>query len=78
MDAGLVLQYVIVALAVVASLAYVVRTRFPATWRRVQGWIAIRMVDSGVPVLASAGRRLAPAPRGSSACGACDGCGPDD
>lgn len=77
MDAGLALQYVIVALAVLASAAYVVRTRFPATARRLRGWIALRLVGSGSPAMATFGRRIAPAPRAPGGCGGCDGCGPD-
>lgn len=77
MDRGLSLQYVVVALAVIASAVYVVRTRFPATTRRLRGWLAIRLVDSGSPMLANAGRRLAPTPRAADGCGACNGCDPD-
>ena len=78
MHAGLALQYAIVAAAVVASALYVFRTRFPGTWRRLRGWIAIRLVDSGSPALARVGRRVAPAPRAGGGCGSCDGCESDD
>lgn len=78
MDAGLALQYAVVALAVIASAAYVFRTRFPATARRLRGWLAIRLVDSGSPVLARVGRRIAPRPRAQDACGGCGGCDPQD
>lgn len=76
MTAGLALQYVVVSLAVVASAVYVFRTRFPGTARRLRGWIAIRMVDSGSPAMAKLGRRMAPAPRAQDGCGSCDGCEP--
>ena len=76
MGAGLVLQYVVIALAVIASVVYVFRTRFPGTARRLRGWLAIRLVDSGSPKLAILGRRFAPAPRAQDTCGACDGCEP--
>lgn len=76
MDAGHALQEVVVALAVVASAVYVFRTRFPGTARRLRGWIAIRLVDSGSSAMAKLGRRLAPAPRAQDACGSCDGCEP--
>lgn len=77
MDAGLVVQYVVVSLAVVGSVAYVVLTRFPATVRRLRGWLALRLVDSGSAPLAALGRRLAPSPRAQDGCSACGGCGPD-
>ncbi|WP_133498583.1 DUF6587 family protein [Cognatilysobacter terrigena] len=76
MDAGRALQDVVVALAVIASAVYVFRTRFPGTARRLRGWIAIRLVDSGSPMFGKIGRRLAPAPRAQDACGSCDGCEP--
>ncbi|HEY4581883.1 MAG TPA: DUF6587 family protein [Lysobacter sp.] len=76
MEAGLALQYAVVALAVLASLAYVLRTRFPQSVRRVRGWLAIRLIDSGSPRLSRLGRRLAPAPHGGSGCDSgCSGCG---
>lgn len=76
-ETGLLLQYLIVGLAVAASLAYVVWTRFPGTVRRVRGWCALRLVDSGRPRLARLGRAIAPAPRAGGSCGGCDGCDPD-
>ncbi|GAB1595594.1 DUF6587 family protein [Lysobacter claricitrinus] len=74
MNAGVVLQDVIVALAVIASAVYVFRTRFPGTARRLRGWAAIRMIDSGSPSMSKLGRRLAPAARVQDGCGSCDGC----
>ncbi|AXK72213.1 hypothetical protein DWG18_07900 [Lysobacter sp. TY2-98] len=76
MDAGRTLQEIIVALAVIASAVYVFRTRFPGTARRLRGWVAIRMVDSGSPRLEKWGRRLAPVPRAQDACGSCNSCEP--
>ncbi|MGY3264370.1 DUF6587 family protein [Lysobacter sp. HA35] len=74
MNTGIVLQQIIVALAVVASAVYVFRTRLPGTSRRLRGWLAIRMIDSGSASIAKLGRRLAPAPRIQDGCGSCDGC----
>ena len=74
MDAGLAVQYVLVALAVIASVVYVLRTRFPEATRRLRGWVAIRFIDSGSPRLATLGRRIAPAPRAKDGCGSCGGC----
>lgn len=78
MDAGLALQYAVVALAVTASAAYVLVTRLPATTRRLRGWIALRLVDRGTPWLARMGRRIAPAARPGGGCGSCDGCSEND
>ena len=74
MDAGLAVQYVLVALAVIASVVYVLRTRFPEATRRLRGWVAIRFIDRGSPRLATLGRRIAPAPRAKDGCGSCGGC----
>jgi hypothetical protein len=76
MNRALALQYVVVGAAVAASLVYVFLTRFPGTARRLRGWIAIRLVDSGSPALAKAGRRIAPKPRAQDGCGTCGGCDP--
>lgn len=73
MGAGLLLQYVLVGLAVVASLCYVVATRCPRLVRRLRGRLALVLVDSGRPSLARLGRRIAPAPT-ASRCGGCSGC----
>lgn len=73
MQAGLLVQHVLVFAAVLASLAYVAVTRFPGPLRRLRGRLALRMVDSGHPVLARLGRRLAPAPV-AGRCGGCSGC----
>lgn len=74
MDAGLLLQNAVVALAVAASVAYVLASRFPGATRRVRGWLAMRLMDIGSPRIASLARRIAPAPR-AGGCGSCDGCG---
>ena len=76
MDRALALQYVVVAAAVAASALYVLLTRFPTTVRRVRGWIALRLIDSGSTALAGLGRRLAPKSRTQDGCGTCGGCDP--
>jgi len=76
MTAGLLAQYAVIAIAVAWSLAYVLRTRFPAHARRLRGWIAVRCIDAGPAWLRAAGLRLAPPPASGGACGGCDGCGP--
>jgi hypothetical protein len=75
-DASLALQYVVVGLAVAASIVYVVLTRFRGTVRRARGWLALRLLDSGSDALARAGRRIAPKPRAQDGCNACGGCDP--
>lgn len=77
MGASLALQYVVIALAAFASAAYVVATRFPATTRRLRGWVALRLIRSGDSALVRLGRRLAPPVRIKDGCGGCDSCGPD-
>lgn len=77
MATGLLLQYVLVALAVLGSGVYVLHDRMPATARRLRGWIAVRCVDAGPSWLRRIGLRLAP-PATTGACGACNGCGPRD
>ena len=77
MDGTLAIQYLVVAAAVAASALYVFLTRFPSTARRLRGWVALRLVDSGSTALAGIGRRLAPKPRGGQdGCGTCGGCDP--
>jgi hypothetical protein len=73
MDAGLLVQYVLVGLAVAASAGYVVLTRFPRMARRLRGKLALGLVDSGRPALVRLGRKIAPDPS-ASRCGGCSGC----
>jgi hypothetical protein len=77
-DPGLVVQYLIIGFAVLASAAYVVRTRMPRQVRQARTWIALRLLRDGRPGwMRRAGRRIAPAPIASgSACGSCNGCDP--
>lgn len=79
MDAGLLLQYGVIALAVLASAAYVLHRQLPAFTRRLRVACAVPLVREGRPRwLRSLGRRIAPpATAGAAACGGCDGCGPD-
>lgn len=78
MDGGLLLQYVLVALAVLASAWVVASRQFPGTVRRVRGALALWLLRPGRAAwLQAAGRRIAPpASAGSGACGGCDNCGP--
>ncbi|WP_102945543.1 MULTISPECIES: DUF6587 family protein [unclassified Stenotrophomonas] len=77
MDAGLMLQYVVVALIVLASAWVVVKKQMPGTVRRVRGAIALGLVKPDRSAwLQALGRRIAPPATGGGACGGCDSCGP--
>jgi hypothetical protein len=78
MYAGLVAQYVVVALAVVFSAAFVARRQFPDSVRRLRVACALPLVREGRPSwLRRIGRWLAPVSTGTGgSCGACNGCDP--
>ncbi len=77
MDAGLLIQYVLVALAVLVSLWVVIKKQFPRTLRRARGAIALRLLRDGAGGWRQAlGRRIAPPAFSTGACGGCDSCGP--
>lgn len=77
MDSGLLAQYLVIALAVVASVAFIARRQFPAGVRRLRIACAIPLVREGrAGWLQRLGRRVAP-PAASGAgksCGGCNGC----
>ena len=78
MDEGLLLQYLVIALAVLASAWVVLKKQFPSLVRGVRGTLALQLVrPQRAPWLQALGRRIAP-PAGASggACGGCDSCGP--
>ena len=77
MHAGLLAQYVVVALAVLLSVGVVARKQFPQGVRRLRIACAIPLVREGRAAwLQRMGRWLAPAPRlgGGDGCGGCNGC----
>lgn len=78
MDTGLLLQYLLIALAVVISGWVVLKKQFPGFVRRVRGALALWLVKPQRSARLQAwGRKLAPAPSsGGGACGGCDSCGP--
>lgn len=78
MDAGLLLQYIVIALAVLASAWVVMKKQFPGTLRRARGAIALALLKpQRATWLQALGRRVAPpAKGGGGACGGCDNCGP--
>ena len=79
MHAGLALQYVVIALVVAISAAFVMRKQFPNATRRLRIAIAVPMLREGEPRWVKAiGKRIAPPARiAGDACGGCNGCDPD-
>ena len=77
MPMPLILQYVVIAVAVVLAALFVWRTRFPRSWRATRIAIAIPMLREGRPAwVRRMGRRIAPASAlASGECGGCNGCG---
>ncbi len=80
MDAGLFAQYVVIAVAVLASAVVVARKQFPGAVRRLRIACALPLVREGRPGwMRGLGKRIAPPARaGGPHCGGCDSCGPSD
>jgi len=76
MDASLLVQYMVIALAVLISAGFVVKRQFPAGVHRLRIACALPLVREGRPSwLRRIGRRLAPTPRiAEGACGGCNSC----
>ena len=76
MDAGLLAQYIVIALAVLASVVVVMRKQFPNATRRLRIAIALPLLREGKPGwMKTLGRSIAPVPKtGDRDCGGCDGC----
>ena len=76
MDAGLLMQYVAIALAVLASVAVVMHKQFPNATRRLRIAIALPLLhEERAAWIKSLGRLIAPAPRATGKdCGGCDSC----
>lgn len=77
MSAFLLLQYVVIALAVLVSVVVVAKKQFPNATRRLRIACALPLVREGKPGwLRALGRRIAPPARltGAGACGGCDSC----
>jgi len=75
MDAGMLAQYTVVAIAVLLSIVFVARKQFPAGLRRLRIVCAVPLVREGRnPWLQRMGRWLAPPPASGGACGGCGGC----
>lgn len=78
MDAGLLAQYAVIALAVLLSAIFVLRRQFPGAMRRLRSWLAIVLLRGQAGWRQRLGRALAPPAKsaGSDGCGACNGCDP--
>jgi len=79
MDAGLLAQYAIIAVAVIASAWFVARRQFPNAVRRMRIAIAVPLVRDGRAAwMQTLGRKIAPPSSLSNdaACGGCNSCGP--
>ena len=79
MSASLLLQYVVIALAVLLSAWAVANKQFPGGVRRLRVALALPLLREGRPEwLRSIGLWVAPVAQAaaSAACGGCDGCGP--
>lgn len=78
MGTGLLLQYLVVAIAVVLSMAFVANKQFPDGVRRLRIACALPLMrEQRAPWLQRVGRWLAPAPVGDAgSCGGCNSCGP--
>lgn len=77
MSASLLLQYFVIALAVLASAVFVAKRQFPNAMRRLRIALALPLVREGRPArLRAIGRWIAPpaSMAGAGACGGCDNC----
>ena len=76
MGAALLAQYIVIALAVLASVVVVMHKKFPKATRRLRIAIALPLMrEQRTNWLQSLGRMIAPAPRANGKdCGGCDSC----
>ena len=77
MTAGLLVQYLVVALAVLFSVVVVMRKQFPNATRRLRIAMALPLLREGRPAwLRALAKKIAPpGQRGGKDCGGCNGCG---
>lgn len=78
MSTSLLLQYVVIALAVLLSAWVVAKKQFPGGVRRLRVAVALPLLrEERAPWLRSLGRWIAPVAKAFDAgCGGCDNCGP--
>ncbi|HHW4679011.1 MAG TPA: DUF6587 family protein [Xylella sp.] len=75
MGVSLLLQYVVIALAVLVSVFVVVRRHFPVTWSRVCRVLGLYLTRPRRPVwVQRLGHRLVPKMRRAGACDRCGDC----
>ena len=76
MDAALLVQYAVIAVAVVLSAWFVAKRQFPRAVRKARLAIAVPLVREGRPAwMRRLGMRIAPAVTSTGgSCGGCDGC----
>ena len=76
MAASLILQYVVIAVAVLVSALFVWKSRFPLSLRRARLALALPLVREGRPAwMRRCGKWIAPQSLASgNVCGGCDGC----
>ncbi|MDE2407240.1 MAG: hypothetical protein KGL91_05190 [Xanthomonadaceae bacterium] len=77
MNTGLLLQYIVVALAVLVSAAVVMYKQFPNATRKLRIALALPLLREGRPAwLRGLARKIAPPGQGGGKdCGGCNGCG---
>ena len=77
MMASLLLQYLVIALAVLPSAAVVMRKQFPNATRKLRIALALPLLREGRPAwLRALARKIAPPGQGGGKdCGGCNGCG---
>jgi O-antigen/teichoic acid export membrane protein len=75
---SLLVQYGVIAVAVLLSLWVVAKKQFPGSVRKLRVALALPLLREGKPAwLRAIGLWISPVGKaGSSACGGCDGCGP--
>ena len=78
MSTSLLLQYVVIAVAVLLSLWVVAKKQLPGSVRRLRVAMALPLLRQGRPAWVHAfGKWISPVQgSGDAACGGCDGCGP--
>ena len=80
MSVPLLMEYVVIALAVLCSAGYVMHKQWPEVLRVVRIHCAVPLLRDGrASWLRSIGHAIAPMPRtGQSACGGCNTCGTNE
>ena len=77
MSAGLLAQYIVIALAVLVSAVVVMHKQFPNATRRLRIALALPLLRDGRPTwLRALAKKIAPPGQGAGKdCGGCNGCG---